>query len=673
MILSDKKTLSQKVKRIDELTSLLNRYRDEYYNNNNSLVTDREYDSLFDELKKLEEECEYSRSDSPVNSVGFETKSVLEKAEHKYPLLSLDKTKDILDVKKFVDKGDSVFMYKLDGLTVELTYENGELTRASTRGDGYIGEDITHNARTFTNIPLKIPFKGTLIVTGEAFTKLDDFEKINQTLDDGEKFKTPRNYTSGSVRQLDSSVCAKRKITFYAFALVYTDVKNSYMITIRDSFAVLKSYGFEIVPYYITEETHTDELEAMFKSMRRAAAEQNIPIDGIVIKYDNIKFGKSLGKTLHHFNNAIAYKFEDDTEITTLIDVEWNVGRTGILTPVAVFEPVILDGATVSRATLTSKNIFDSFKFGKGDEIVVTKANMVIPQVVKNLTRSGTLRSPVKCPVCGELLTRDPSFMICANPKCPGKLLGKFEYFAGKKVMNIRGLSTAALSKLIELHLLKTLPDIYRLKKYKKAMIGFAGFGQNMTEKMLKSIENSRDCTLDKYILSLGIPEVGTYASKVIADAMDWDYVNFLRAVDDEFKWSSLPGIGELCETKINGYFINKDNKAEAQDLLIFLRIYKPDKPVPSVDNEFKGKRFCLTGQARGMTREQVRKKLEEYGVIIQDTVSVNTDYLVGKCKGAKTRLAKERAVPIISYEEAFKMLDESVELTKEKKENEDF
>lgn len=671
MILSDNKTLSQKVKRIDELTTLLNRYRDEYYNNNNSLVTDKEYDLLFDELKKLEEECEYSRSDSPTNSVGAETKSSLEKANHKYPLLSLDKTKDIIDVKSFVDKGDCVYMYKLDGLTVELIYENGELVRASTRGDGYVGENITHNAKTFTNIPLKIPFKGNLIISGEAFVKLDDFEKINSTLDENEKFKTARNYASGSVRQLDSSVCAKRKITFFAFALIHTDVKNSYIMTIRDSFAVLKSYGFEVVPYYTTDETHTDELKSMFGSMRKTAAEQNIPIDGIVIKYDNIKFGKSLGKTLHHFNNAIAYKFEDDNDITTLIDVEWNVGRTGILTPVAVFEPVILEGTTVTHATLTNKNIFDNFKFGKGDEIVVTKSNMVIPQVVKNLTRSGTLRSPIKCPACGELLNRDALFMTCVNPKCPGKILGKFEYFTGNKVMNIRGLSTVALSKLIEMHLLKTLPDIYRLKKYKKAMTSLAGFGKSMTNKILKSIEESRDCTLDKYILSLGIPEVGVYISKVIADAMNWDYVNFLKAVDEEFKWSSLPGIGELCETKINNYFMDKDNKNEAQDLLLFLRICKPDTYVPSTDNEYNGKRFCLTGQARGMTREQVRKRFEQYGVVIQDTISVDTDYLVGKFKCAKTKLAKERGIPIISYEEAFKMLDESVKFTKEK-ENEE-
>lgn len=670
MIWSDKRTLSKKVKRIDELTSLLNRYRDEYYNNNNSLVTDGEYDSLFDELKKLEEECEYSRSDSPTKTVGYETKSALEKAEHDVPLLSLDKTKSIADVKKFVDVSPTVFMYKLDGLTVELVYEDGELSRASTRGDGFIGEDITHNAKTFLNIPLKIPFKGKLVVSGEAIVKTNTFDEINSKLDENEKFKTPRNYASGSVRQLDSSVCADRKIMFYAFALVRISVRSIVMLTVQDSFAILKSLGFEIVPYYTTEETHIDELEAMFKSMRKSAAEQNIPIDGIVVKYDDIKFGKSLGKTQHHFNNAIAYKFEDDYEITNLIDVEWNIGRTGILTPVAVFEPVIIDGTLMSRATLNNKKYFDNLKLGKGDEIVVAKSNMVIPQVIRNNTRSGKLRSPCKCPVCGELLNRDPVYMSCVNRKCPGKLLGKFEYFTGHKVMNIRGLSTAALSKLIENKILKTLPDIYLLKTHKIYMIRSMGFGEKLTEKMLKSIEKSRDCTLDKYILSLGIPEVGAYASKVIAQAMNWDYVTFMSAVDEEYKWSSLPGIGELLERNINNFFMDYENKEEAQNLMKFLRIYKPEEPIISKNNAYNGKRFCLTGQARGYTRDEVVKKLEAYGVIIQDTISMDTDYLVGKFKGAKTRLAKEYGIPMISYEEAFEMLNESV---MEEKNNDEF
>ena len=510
-----------KIERIKELNQLLNEYRDSYYNDSVSIVTDREYDDLFDELKKLEEETNIIMTNSPTQMVGYEVKSELKKVKHSHPMLSLDKTKSVSDLKKFVKDEDCLLMCKMDGLTILLSYENGVLTQAETRGNGEEGEIITHNAKVFENIPLYIDYSGHLEIEGEAIITYDDFEKINKKLPEEKKYANPRNLASGSVRQLDSSVAAERHIRFIAWKM--PGEKASMLTGFQDA----ESLGFEVVPYIYIEGIEKD-YDKHIETLKNLADKKGFPIDGLVVSYNDIAYGKSLGMTGHHPKHSLAFKFYDDIYPTKLLDVEFTMGKTGVLTPTAVFNPVEIEGTMVERASLHNLSIMKKLGIThKGQTVNVYKSNMIIPQIDSaeidsiEITDKNVI-SPVKvCPICdGDtkiVKDNDTEILVCSNPNCKGKLLGKLSHFVSKNAIRIEGLSEQTLQKFISLGWISSFQDIYKLSRHKNEMYRLEGFGKKSSDKLLENIEKSRNTTLDRFLYSLCIPLIGRTASKDIS------------------------------------------------------------------------------------------------------------------------------------------------------------
>lgn len=560
-----------KVKRIKELTKQLNQYRDSYYNNSVSEISDQEYDNLFDELKKLEEETNIIMTNSPIHTVGYELKSKLEKVKHSHPMLSLDKTKSVDDLKKFVGNKDCLLMCKMDGLTVLLTYENGELIQAETRGNGEEGEIITHNAKVFENIPLHIDYTGHLEIEGEAIITYDDFEKINSKLPENEKFKNPRNLVSGSVRQLDSNIAAQRHIKFITWKVPYIEdqIKSDNAFLFRLNFA--KNLRFDIVPFYSYTNCSSDKenIHNMVISLQNKAKELGYPIDGLVMTYNDIAYGESLGTTGHHPKHSLAFKFYDDIYPTKLLDVEFTMGKTGVLTPTAVFKPVEIDGTMVERASLHNLSVMRELGVEFiGQEINVYKANQVIPQVYSAETvmpfkdpddkeEVESIVIPDKCPICGADTEipreNDVEILICTNPNCKGKLLGKLSHFVSKNAINIDGLSEQTLQKFIDLGWLNSFRDIYYLSEHKEEMYKLDGFGKKSVDKLLESIEKSRNTTLDRFIYGLCIPLVGKTASKEIAKFFNYDYEKF-RTDGIVTHYSQIDGFGDNMNQSLHNY-----------------------------------------------------------------------------------------------------------------------
>lgn len=655
-----------KIERIRFLTRELNRHRDLYYNKNNPEIDDREYDALFDELQSLEEEAGFRMATSPTQTVGYTPVSALQKTTHTIPLLSLDKIKDPAQLQKMLDREDFLFMPKLDGLTVKLTYINGKLAEAATRGDGEIGEVITHTARTFRDVPVEIPTNEKISIAGEAYVLWEDFNAINEKLPEGEKWKTPRNYAAGSVRQLDPNICAERKITFTAFSPLegFEDCQ-----TLSDAFRKMQSLGIPTVPFCKTsyyDWTHTTVHESAIAEMKNAAEEKGWPRDGVVIRYDNLAYGESKGRTGHHYKYAVAFKFEDETEVTTLRDIEWTVGRTGVLTPTAVFDPVELDGTNVERASLHNIGIIKGLKLGIGDTVKVAKMNMIIPQITENLTKSDTYRMIVSCPECGGFLVRSEvgngSQTVCENKDCPGRHLERFTYFVSKDAMDIKGLSRATLKTLIRLGHLKKLSDLYGLHAHRYAMTVTTGFGVKTADKVLAAIEKSRRCTLERYITSLGIPEVGKSAAKIIAADCDGSYTTFISRIGEGYDWTKIATVGEIMNNSILGFFRDPDTREEAVTLAANL-IFDAENPCKNVRNDtvFAGKNVVLSGKIDGYTKAEAEKILTEAGAIMQSTVNAATNYLIyeeGFKETAKSRMAKQKNIPIISFAKAMEMLE---------------
>lgn len=521
--------MNKRVQRIKELTKLLNQYRDSYYNDSVSEISDQEYDNLFDELKELEEETNIVMTNSPTQTVGYEVKSKLEKVKHSHPMLSLDKTKSTEDLKKFAGDKDSLLMCKMDGLTILLTYENGELIQAETRGNGEEGENVTHNAKVFENIPLHIDYTGHLETEGEAVITYDDFEEINIKLPDEEKYKNPRNLVSGSVRQLDSCVAAQRHIKFVVWKVptIEDEIKSDNSFLFRLNF--VRDLGFEIVPFlsYSNNTSDCENCEKMIESLREEARRKGYPIDGLVMTYNDIDYGKSLGTTGHHPKHSLAFKFYDDIYPTRLLDVKFTMGKTSTLTPTAVFEPVEIDGTMVERASLHNLSIMKELGIvSKYQEIGVYKANMIIPQVdyaekMDCVTADEEIKIPNICPICGgktEIVKdNDTEVLICTNPDCKGKLLGKLSHFCSKNAINIEGMSEATLQFLIDRGWVKSFQDIYKLDYYREPWKEYDGFGDKSVDKLLDNIEKSRNTTLDRFIYGLCIPLIGGTASKTIA------------------------------------------------------------------------------------------------------------------------------------------------------------
>ena len=516
--------LMDKVKRIKELVEQLNEYRDAYYNEARSDVSDAEYDRLFDELSELENETGVVYTNSPTQSVGYEVKSELEKVEHSHPMLSLDKTKSVDDLVKFAGDKDCILSLKMDGLTCLLTYENGELAQAETRGDGEIGELITHNARVFDNIPLSIDYKGHFEIEGEAIITYDDFNKINEFLPEDKKYKNPRNLASGSVRQLDSKIAAQRHIKFIAWK-VPTDIASSSFIN-RLQYA--SNLGFDTVPFLpIRGNCNAEFINIVVEQLRKRAKEKSYPIDGLVATYNDITYGESLGMTGHHPKHSIAFKFYDEEVETVLNNIEWSMGKIGSLTPVAIFDPVEIDGTMVERASLHNVSILTKLDLQIRDTIIVYKANQIIPQVKENLSakdrESAYIRIPSQCPVCESptqiVKENDSEVLMCTNPHCKGKLLGRVSHFVSKKGMDISGLSEETIKKLIELGWIAEITDIYNLDQYYDRLSTMSGFGKKSVDKLRTSIENSKTVRLDKFIASLSIPGIGTSQSKELVKA----------------------------------------------------------------------------------------------------------------------------------------------------------
>lgn len=653
--------LMDKVKRIKELVEQLNEYRDAYYNEARSDVSDAEYDRLFDVLSELENETGVVYTNSPTQSVGYEVKSELEKVEHSHPMLSLDKTKSVDDLVKFAGEKDCILSLKMDGLTCLLTYENGELVQAETRGDGEVGELITHNAKVFDNIPLTIDYKGHFEIEGEAIITYDDFNKINESLSEDKKYKNPRNLASGSVRQLDSKIASQRHIKFIAWKVPTEVASNSFINRLQYA----AELGFDTVPFLpIRGNSNAEFINIVIEQLQRRANERNFPIDGLVATYNDITYGESLGMTGHHPKHSIAFKFYDEEVETVLNNIEWSMGKIGSLTPVAIFDPVEIDGTMVERASLHNVSILTKLDLQIRDTIIVYKANQIIPQVKENLSakdrESAYIRIPSQCPVCESptqiVKENDSEVLMCTNPHCKGKLLGRVSHFVSKKGMDISGLSEETIKKLIELEWIAEITDIYNLDQYYDRLSTMSGFGKKSVDKLRTSIENSKTVRLDKFIASLSIPGIGTSQSKELVKAFGtWD--KFRDASVGYYNFTQLDGFGDVLNNNIHSWFEDMSNIA---DYLASLMTFESEDN-SKTSNSLNGKSFVVTGKVyKFKNRDEVKEAIEKFGGKVIGSVTKSTFALINndiESNSSKNKKAKELGVQIINEEQLIEML----------------
>lgn len=647
--------MDKKLNRMKELIEILNNASRLYYQYSTPIMTDFEYDKLYDELEKLEKETNTILSNSPTQNVEPEAIDSLVKVEHPAPMLSLSKTKSISELASFLGNQEGLLSWKLDGLTIVLTYKDGKLSSGVTRGNGIIGEVVTENVKKFKNIPLTIPYKGTLVVRGEAVIKYSDFNKMNEELDDdSSQYKNPRNLCSGSVRQLDSKVTAKRNVNCIIFALIESEKKFKLK---SEEFEWLKSLGFDIVEYHKVTSNNLEEQVLYFKNKIN---EYDIPSDGLVLLYNDIEYGKQLGTTAKYPKNAIAFKWQDETAETKLIDVDWLVSRTGLINPVAVFEPVELEGTIVSRASLHNVSILQGLSLGIGDTILVYKANMIIPQIADNLTQSNSLTIPNKCPVCNHeariISSNDVKYLYCMNDFCPAKLVKRLSQFTSRNAMNIEGLSDAIINKLADEGLIKTYADIYNLKRYKNDIISFEGFGEKSYDNLINSIEKSRNVKLANFIFALGIPDIGLSRAKLICKNYSND-INKIRNLTFE-ELSKIDGIGEIIAKEWIDTFNNEDFIKELE--LLLKEVNFTDT---SIDNNqpLKDLIFVITGSVNNFTnRDELVEYIETYGGKVVKAISNNVNYLINNditSTSTKNTKAKELGIKIISENDLMSMI----------------
>lgn len=646
----------EKVKRIKELVKQLNEYRDAYYNEARPVISDVEYDKLFDELSELEKETGVVYTNSPTQSVGYEVKSELEKVKHSHPMLSLDKTKSVDDLVKFAGDKDCILSLKMDGLTCLLTYENGELVQGETRGDGEIGELITHNARVFENIPLTIDYKGHFEIEGEAIITYDDFEKINDGLSEDKKYKNPRNLASGSVRQLDSKIAAQRHIKFIAWK-VPTEIASSIFIN-RLQYA--SDLGFDTVPFLpIRGNCNAEFINIVIEQLRKRAHEKNFPIDGLVATYNDITYGESLGMTGHHPKHSIAFKFTEDSEETVLREIKWSMGKTGSLTPVAIFDSVDLAGTSVSRASLHNISIMKELNISIGATVTVVKKNEIIPQIISCDASAMDVNIPITCPVCGEetqiVKENDSEVLMCVNPHCKGKLLGRVSHFVSKKGMDISGLSEETIKKFVELEWITEITDVYNLEQYYDRLSTMSGFGNRSVDKLRKSIENSKTVRLDKFITSLSIPGIGTSQSKELAKVFNtWN--DFRDASVGCYNFSQIDGFGDVLNNNIHSWF--KD-MCDIADKLASLMTFETEEN-SKTNNSLNGKSFVVTGKVyKFKNRDEVKEAIEKFGGKVTGSVTKATFALINndiESNSSKNKKAKELGVQIINEDQLIKM-----------------
>ena len=640
-----------KNERMKELVSLLNKASRAYYQEAQEIMSNYEYDRLYDELKELEDELGITLSNSPTVNVGYEVVSELPKERHESPMLSLDKTKEVEELKNFVGDQKVLISWKMDGLTVVLTYRDGKLYKAVTRGNGEVGEVITNNAKVFKNVPVQIAYQGELILRGEAVIGYKDFEKINQEIEDVDaRYKNPRNLCSGSVRQLNNQITAKRNVMFYAFTLVQADgvdFQNSRACQME----WLKLQGFTTVEYYmVTRDTVEDEV-AKFSSK---ISENDFPSDGLVLTYDDIAYGRSLGRTAKFPRDSFAFKWQDEIRETVLREIEWSPSRTGLINPVAIFDPVELEGTTVSRASVHNISIMEELELGIGDRIEVYKANMIIPQIAENLTRSGVKDIPCKCPVCqGETKIRqvgNAKALYCMNPECQAKHVKSFALFVSRDALNIEGLSEATLEKFISRGYIHTFADIFHLDQYKEKIQKMEGFGEKSYKKLTESIEKARTTTLPRVIYSLGIAGIGLANAKVICRELKYDVESLLKVSEEEL--NEIQGVGEVLAKAFVGYFADAKHVENFRRLLNELTI--PEETVTK-QQIFEGVNFVITGSVKHFAnRGEVKELIESLGGKVTGSVTSKTNYLINNdvtSTSSKNKKANELGIPIISEE----------------------
>ncbi len=642
--------------RIKELVDTLNKAAKVYYSGTDEIMSNLEYDRLYDELKALEDETGIVLAGSPTHKVGYETLSELPKEEHERPMLSLDKTKSVEELAAFAGMHKSLLSWKLDGLTVVVTYRDGELYKAVTRGNGYVGEVITPNARVFVNLPAKIPYKGELVIRGEAIITYSDFERINRSIEEDEnKYKNPRNLCSGSVRQLNNRITAERNVRLIAFALIRADGVD-FGNSRQKQFEWLKGQGFEVVEYKIVDETSVADAVEYFS---KAITDNDFPSDGLVLLYDDIAYGESLGTTAKFPRNAIAFKWADEMAITRLKCVEWSASRTGLINPVAVFEPVELEGTTVSRASVHNVSIVRELKLGYNDEIKVYKANMIIPQIAENITGSATIEIPKVCPVCGGPTgikkANDTESLYCLNPDCQAKHIKRFEHFVSRNALNIDGISSQTLEKFIDRGFIKNYTDLYHLNNYEDEIVGMDGFGRKSYDNIIESVEKSRTVTLDHVIYALGIGGIGLANARLVSRHCNEDPETVADITIEELM--SIDGIGDVLAQSFREYFDDVNNRRLYNELLAELRL---QKEVRDTSSPVAGKTFVITGSVNHFTnRDELKAFIETLGGKTTGSVSAKTDYLINNdvtSNSSKNKKARELGIPVISEEEFIKL-----------------
>ena len=653
--------MDTKKQRMLELVELLNRARRAYEQEDTEIMSNYEYDKLYDELQGLEAELGTTLASSPTIHVGYEVQSELPKERHESPMLSLDKTKDVSRLKEFLGSQEALLSWKLDGLTIVLTYQDGTLQKAVTRGNGEIGEVITNNAKVFQNLPLHIPYKGELILRGEAVIRYQDFERINAEIEDVDaKYKNPRNLCSGSVRQLSNEVTAKRNVRFFAFSLVRAEGVEFENSRARQ-FEWLSNQGFEVVEHHlVTAETIESEVAWFAEKI----VDNEFPSDGLVLVYNDIAYGQSLGRTAKFPRDSFAFKWADEVRETTLKEIEWSPSRTGLINPVAVFEPVELEGTTVSRASVHNISIMEELELGVGDTIQVYKANMIIPQIAENLTRSGTCQIPEHCPVCGGItrisMVNDTRMLYCTNPQCQAKQVKSFALFVSRDAMNIEGLSEATLEKFIDCGFVKDFTDIFHLDRYEEEIKAMEGFGEKSYVNLLKSVENARKTTLPKLLYSLGIANIGLANAKMICKALENNPQKLPDATVEEL--GEIPGVGEVIAQSYVAYFAQEKHRKLYINLLREVEI--PQETGEEETQILEGKNFVITGSVHHFAnRAEVKELIEKKGGKVTGSVTSKTDYLINndvESTSSKNKKARELGIPILSEEAFLKMIEEA-------------
>lgn len=640
-----------KQNRIIELVELLNKAAYAYEQEDREIMSNFEYDALYDELQRLEEETGIRLAQSPTVRTGYEVLSELPKERHVAPMLSLDKTKEVEALKSFLGEKEGLLSWKMDGLTNVLTYQNGELVKAVTRGNGEIGEIITNNAKVYKNIPVNIPFKGELVLRGESIITYSEFERINAEIEDvSAKYKNPRNLCSGSVRQLNNKITAERNVLFYVFALI--SAEGMEFATRNEQMAWVSSLGFTCVEQRMVTAETMDETVAYFSGQ---VAKNDFPSDGLVLSFDDLEYSRSLGRTAKFPRDSIAFKWRDETARTKLLEIEWSASRTGLINPVAIFEPVELEGTTVSRASVHNVSIMEGLKLGEGDEIEVYKANMIIPQIALNHTKSGTLTPPCKCPVCQgttKISTEgEVKVLYCTNPDCLAKKSKGFTLFVSRDAMNVEGISEATVEKWINEGILHELADLFHLEEHKDAIVSMEGFGEKSYENVIASVNKAKTTSVERLLYAIGIPNIGVATAKLIAKAFDYDINKIRNATVVEL--TGINGIGEVMAQAYVEYFAKEENQKQLDHILDEVVL---EKPIMSTSVVYEGKTFVITGSVTQFkNRNELKAYIEERGGKVAGSVSKNTDYLINNdntSSSSKNKTAKELGIPIITEEE---------------------